>query len=117
MADVRICDMPARPDLARFAEKFGQHGAQFSRNVPRTNFFLTSNGCGWGAWEAKARWSYLDLSNVSAGQYNDFTIGMNWYWSDRTRVMFDWIHPFTSADSSLGAVQADILATRFDFNW
>jgi phosphate-selective porin OprO/OprP len=98
-------------------ERFGQHGAQFTRNVPKTNFFLTPEGCGWGAWEAKARWSHLDLSDVNAGQYNDLTVGMNWYWSDRTRVMFDWIHPFTSAQTTFGTTQSDLLAMRFDFNW
>lgn len=101
----------------RVYERFGQHGAQFTRNVPRTNFFLTNDGCGWGAWEAKARWSYLDLSDVNAGKYNDLTVGMNWYWSDRTRVMFDWIHPVTSAESTFGKTQSDLLAMRFDFNW
>lgn len=109
----------------RIFERFGQHGAQFSRNVPFTNFFLTSGGVGWGAWEAKARWSYLDLTNLNqtvagtkfGGQYNDLTIGFNWYWSDRTRVLFDWIHPMTNADSTFGSTQSDLLAMRFDFNW
>jgi phosphate-selective porin OprO and OprP len=101
----------------RIYEKFGQHGPQFGRNKPYSNAFAVPGFVSWGAWEAKARWSYLDLTKVDAGQYNDLSLGMNWYWSDRTRVMFDWIHPFTSADSSLGATEADILATRFDFNW
>jgi phosphate-selective porin OprO and OprP len=101
----------------RTFEPFGQHGAQFGRNVPFTNFFVVPGGAGWGAWEAKARWSYLDLNQVDAGQYNDLTVGFNWYWNDRTRVMFDWIHPVTSADAQFGATQSDILALRFDFNW
>jgi phosphate-selective porin OprO/OprP len=101
----------------RILERFGQHGAQFGRNVPKNNFRLTGDGCGWGAWEAKARWSYLNLTDVSAGQYNDFTIGMNWYWSDRTRVMFDWIHPVTSSQTTFGKTESDLLAMRFDFNW
>ncbi|MCY2982253.1 MAG: porin [Planctomycetota bacterium] len=101
----------------RIFERFGQHGAQFSRNVPKTNFSLTRKGCGWGAWEAKARWSHLDLNDVNAGQYNDFTFGFNWYWSDRTRMMFDWIHPITSQQAVFGATNSDILASRFDFNW
>jgi phosphate-selective porin OprO/OprP len=98
-------------------ERFGQHGAQFTRNVPNTNFSLTRNGCGWGALETKARWSHLDLNDVNAGQYNDFTFGFNWYWSDRTRMMFDWIHPITSQQTVFGATNSDILASRFDFNW
>lgn len=101
----------------RIFERFGQHGAQFGRNQPFTNFFITPGGIGSGAWELKGRWSYLDLNDVNRGQYNDFTFGVNWYWSDRTRVMFDWIHPITSTDTPFGAVEADLLAIRFDFNW
>ncbi len=101
----------------RIFERFGQHGAQFGRNRPYTNFFLTPDGCGWGAWEAKARWSNLDLSSVNSGQYNDLTVGFNWYWSDRTRIMFDWIHPVTNSQTVFGATESDLIAMRFDFNW
>ena len=78
-------------------ERFGIHGAQFGRNTPYTNFFLVPGCHGWGAWEAKARWSHLNLDNVQRGRINDMTVGFNWYWTERTRVMFDWIHPMTSA--------------------
>ena len=101
----------------RIFERFGQHGAQFGRNNPFTNFFVVPGGIGSGAWEAKARWSYLDLSDVDAGQYNDVTVGFNWYWTDRIRVMFDWIHPMTSSEAVFGSADADILAMRFDWNW
>ncbi len=101
----------------RIFERFGQHGAQFGRNVPYSNVFAVPGFVSWGAWEAKTRWSVLDLGNVDRGQYNDLTVGFNWYWSDRTRLMFDWIHPFTSEGTPFGAAEADILAMRFDFNW
>lgn len=101
----------------RIYERFGQHGAQFARNVPFTNVFATPAGFGLGAWEAKARYSYFDVSDVDRGQYNDVTIGMNWYWSDRTRVMFDYIHPITTAQTVFGNTESDILGMRFDFNW
>ncbi len=101
----------------RIFEKFGQHGPQFSRNVLNKNFFVSDCHSGPGAWELKSRWSYLDLNNVGAGQYNDFTAGVNWYWTDRTRVMFDWIHPFTSNGTTFGATESDLLAMRFDFSW
>lgn len=104
---------------SRVFDRFGQHGAQFGRNVPKTNFFLThGDGCsGWGAWEAKARWSHLNLHDVNQGEYNDLTVGMNWYWSDRTRLMFDWIHPVTSSGTTFGHTMSDLLAMRLDFNW
>ena len=55
----------------RMFEPFGQHGAPFGRNTPFTSFFATPGGGGWGAWEAKARWSHLDLCDVDGGRYND----------------------------------------------
>ena len=102
---------------SRVFERFGQHGAQFGRNSPFTNFFAVPGAIGSGAWEVKARWSYLDLNQVNAGQYNDLTVGFNWYWTDRIRVMFDWIHPMPSSQTVFGAAEADILGMRFDFNW
>lgn len=101
----------------RIFEPFGQHGPQFTRNVPARNFSTKKGSEGWGALELKARWSLLDLTEASAGQYNDFTAGFNWYWSDRTRIMFDWIHPFTSSQTTFGETEADLLAMRFDVNW
>ncbi len=53
----------------RIYERFGQHGAQFGRNVPYTNVFATPCGCGWGAWELKGRYSHLNLNNFDAGQW------------------------------------------------
>jgi len=101
----------------RIFERFGQHGAQFGRNVPNQKFSLKPGSSGMGAWELKSRWSHLDLNSLNAGQYNDFTFGLNWYWTDRVRMMFDWIHPITSQQAIFGATQSDILASRFDFNW
>ena len=91
--------------------------AHFGRNVPFTNFFVVPGGWGSGAWEFKARTSHLEFGSLNRGQYNDLTVGFNWYWSDRTRVMFDWIHPMTTSATPFGAVNANLLAMRFDFNW
>jgi phosphate-selective porin OprO/OprP len=101
----------------RIYERYGQHGAQFARNVPFSNFFIVPGGCGPGAWEVKARIAYLGMKEIDRGQYNDLTLGLNWYWSDRVRVMFDYIHPVTSVDTPFGNTQSDILGMRFDFNW
>ena len=59
----------------------------------------------------------LDLEEIDAGQYNDLTVGVNWYWTDRVRWMFDWIHPVTSSGTIHGATQSDLLGIRLDFNW
>jgi phosphate-selective porin OprO/OprP len=101
----------------RIYERYGQHGAQFARNVPFTNFFWVPGCIGSGAWELKARTSYLDLSEVDHGRYNDLTIGLNWYWTDRIRIMFDWIQPFTSEETVYGETHSSIVAMRFDYNF
>lgn len=102
----------------RVYERYGQHGAQFGRQQPFSNFFWVPGCCGPGAWEMKARWSNLTLTEVSAGEYNDLTLGFNWYWSDRIRVMFDYIHPVTAEGTTpFGATTSDIIGMRFDFNW
>jgi phosphate-selective porin OprO/OprP len=101
----------------RVYERFGQHGAQFGRNQPFSNVFFTPRGCSLGALELKARSSYLNENSVDRGEYYDFTLGFNWYWSDRVRLMFDWIHPMTTSTAIFGKTSSDILGTRFDFNW
>lgn len=101
----------------RIYERFGQHGAQFGRNVPYRTVFASSRGCSCGGWELKLRYSHLNLNSVDRGEYNDVTAGVNWYWSDRVRLMFDWIHPVTTEAAVFGKTHSDILATRFDVNW
>ena len=102
----------------RIYERYGQHGAQFGRQQTFSNFFWVPGCCGPGAWELKARWSNLTLTEVDSGEYNDLTLGFNWYWSDRTRVMFDYIHPVTAEGTTpFGATTSDIIGMRFDFNW
>ena len=68
--------------------------------------------------------SYLNLNDIplnaqanNSGQYQDLTVGFNWYWSDRMRVMCDWIHPWTTAETPFGSTSSDILGLRMDFNW
>lgn len=101
----------------RIYERFGQHGAQFGRNVPTSNFFVVPGAMSPGAWEVKTRYSHLNLNEFARGEYNDLTTGFNWYWSDRTRIMFDWIHPVTTGSAVFGETESDLLAIRFDFNW
>lgn len=101
----------------RVYERFGQHGAQFGRPMVYTNVFATSGGLGLGAWELKSRISYLNLNDVNRGVLTDYTVGCNWYWSDRVRIMCDWIHPITTASTVFGATTSNILGLRFDFNW
>lgn len=102
---------------SRNYEPFGQHGAQFGRNKPFRNFSAKRPSHQPGAWELKIRWSHLDLNQFERGQYNDLSFGCNWYWSDRVRWMFDWIHPYTSDTAIFGKTESDILGMRWDVNW
>ena len=70
-----------------------------------TNVFATPGGVGLGAWELKSRISYLSLNDVNKGVLTDYTVGCNWYWSERVRIMCDWIHPITTASTVFGATR------------
>lgn len=48
--------------------------------------------CGRGAWEAAARVNYFDLNDggLNGGYMNTWSLGLNWYLSPYTRMMFDY---------------------------
>jgi phosphate-selective porin OprO and OprP len=73
----------------------------FDRVRPYENFFhvRTCDGdveTGRGAWELAYRYSYVDmlddLTVKGAGRAADHTIGVNWYMTPYTRVMFNYVH-------------------------
>lgn len=68
---------------------------------------------GIGAWEAAARWSYLDLNDdtIQGGRLNDLTLGVNWYWNRHTRFQLNYIKAFLDAPD-FGDSNADIVALR-----
>lgn len=103
-----------------YNRKLGIHQAVELHN----NFFRvkTDEGIqtGWGAWEATARVSTLDLNsqNINGGRLTDLTLGMNWYFAPRSRVMFNYIHAFLDAkglNTSTTSSNADIFAVRYQW--
>jgi phosphate-selective porin OprO/OprP len=102
---------------SRIYEPFGRHGSQFGRNKPARPLRVQRGCLDPGALELKTRCSHLNLDSLHHGQYNDLSVGFNWYWSDRTRIMFDWIHPVTTTATKFGDTTSDIIGLRFDFNW
>ncbi len=64
----------------------------FENPRPRSNF-RSSEGCGWGAWEALVRYSSIDLDDeaVAGGEMDDLSFGLNWYLNPNTRVMWNLI--------------------------
>lgn len=68
---------------------------------------------GWGAWEAKARvsWADFDDGTVQGGDMTIFAVGFNWYYTVRSRVLFDYLHPLLDRGGRDSA--ANIFAMRF----
>ena len=102
------------------------HGT-FDRVKPLTNFWLVPGCVGWGAWELKGRWSYIDVSQLyeagftgdsgeNAEQVNNLALGLNWYWNPYSRMMFDYWHSW-SKRQGLAADNADLFGMRFQFDW
>jgi phosphate-selective porin OprO/OprP len=63
------------------------------------NFFLVERCCGgvgggWGAWQVALRLSYLDLTDddIEGGVGHNTTLGLNWYWTDHSKLQFNLIY-------------------------
>jgi len=84
----------------------------FSRTKPRENFNAASGGP--GAWEVKARYSGLDLSDkdITGGELDNISAGLNWYLNPNTRIMWDYIH---ADKDDIG--EADMLMMRLQFDF
>ncbi|HEX6960964.1 MAG TPA: porin [Lacipirellula sp.] len=105
----------------------------FDRVTPYRDFFSLGRHCGfcgWGAWEATARWSYVDLRDADAapigfaagppaspnpGRVDNTTLGMNWHWNSYTKLQFNWIHSFL--DNAAGDSDCDIYCGRFQIEF
>lgn len=98
-----------------YNRKLGIHGAV----TPYSNFFrVRTEECvesSWGAWEAAARVSTLDLNDgtVQGGQVTDLTLGLNFYYAVRSRLMFNYVHSFLDRNNVNS--HADIVGMRFQF--
>ncbi len=64
--------------------------AAFDRVTPNKNF---GNG-GAGAFEIALRYSSINLNNddLTGGELNDLTAGLNWYLNPATKFAFNYIH-------------------------
>ncbi|MEX2114585.1 MAG: porin [Pirellulales bacterium] len=101
----------------------------------REFFGLGKRGmCGWGAWEIAGRWTYLNLNNVglnpanqlsnspgpppspNAGQLNESTLAVNWWWNQYTRVQFNWIHTMLD-NNGRGPSTMNTFASRFQIEF
>jgi len=68
------------------------------RLVPYENFF-TVRDCdgatkrGWGAFETSIRYSWVDANDfdINGGEASSWTIGLNWYWNEYSRMQFNYL--------------------------
>ncbi len=87
--------------------------------TPHSNFFRVEGEdgicTGPGAWELVARVTTLDMTNnnINGGVMTNFTAGMNWYYTVRSRIMFDYIH--AGLDRNGVDSSAHIFASRFQY--
>ena len=91
---------------------------------PFENFFLVDRCCGgrgsgWGAWQAAARYSYLDLTDetVLGGVGSNLTLALNWFWSANSKLQINYVTGHIEDHANQGggftAGNYSILGTRF----
>ena len=90
---------------------YSRSNGGFGRIEPRRNL---SPHDGWGmflsgAWEAKARYSRVDLSRFDGGQLESITLGVNWYLIPNSKVLVDYILADREATG-----EAHLLGVRFN---
>lgn len=92
--------------------RYSRSDGAFGRVIPRRS--LIEEGQGLGAWELLGRFSYLDLEDrdIRGGILRDFTLGLNWYLTPHSKIM--WNYVFADREN-LG--EANILQTRFELNF
>jgi phosphate-selective porin OprO/OprP len=88
----------------------------FGAVTPLCPFVCLDDCCrhnGRGAWEAKARVSWADFDDnlIQGGEMTIFSAGFNWYYTVRSRIMFDYVHPLLDRAGIDSA--ANIFAMRF----
>jgi phosphate-selective porin OprO/OprP len=91
---------------------YNRSGATPSRIKPNQN--ATGKAWGAGAWELAARFDRIDLTDgdVTGGEMDSVTLGLNWYLNPFTRVMLNYINADVEDEGT-----ADILATRLNIEF
>jgi len=85
----------------------------FSRTKPTASLFGDDDeAC--GAWQARLRYSMIDLSDgpVLGGELSDVTAGLTWFLNNNTRIMAEVVQ----ADLD-GVDDTTIFQTRFQVDW
>lgn len=83
-------------------------------------------GHGPGAWELLARVAYLDFDDANiprstnglplGNKLTQLTLGINWYWNDNARFMFNYVHAIP-IDPTFGPSAADAFFIQTALYW
>lgn len=100
-------------------------------HLPKESYLLNvkerSIGENWGAWEVLGKWDWLEANNlrdISSARYGSVhrtTLGLNWFWNDKTVWMLNWEHAFLNVNdnvknvASQSGVDSLILQARVKF--
>lgn len=93
---------------------YSRSNGGFGRIKPHKNV-SPKDGLGMlfnGAWEAKARYTEVDLEQFGGGRLETLTFGFNWYLIPNSKILIDYIIADREATSNNG--QADLLGVRFN---
>jgi len=99
---------------------YGRKSGTFFRLEPKHDFRPFKGG--WGALEMTSRFSYIDLNSaaIRGGKEFNFTAGLNWYLSKKTRFMFNYVRAKVKDRKIPPAVEdgsADIFQARFQIEF
>ena len=107
-----------------YDRRLGTGGANYISS-PYTPFWLTRGEdgkllFGRGAWEAVARWNYLDLNSgdIAGGKSNALELGLNWFLTTNLKMQFEylWQDRYHLAPGQVpGDIQGFAIRTQFFF--
>ena len=100
-------------------KKYQTSAGVFAGISPQKEFRLGENG--WGALELALRFSKVDLNDkyVRGGEERNITVGLNWYFRRKVRIMINYINMYVEgrADPFVDNGRADIIMSRFQINF
>lgn len=104
--DFSGCYLEAAYLLTGETRSYDRANGVFGKIKPKRNFGKN----GWGALELAARVSNVDLNDkeITGGEMDNYTLGLNWYLNPAVRLMLNYVH---SDLKSVG--HADALVARF----
>lgn len=87
----------------------------------KPNHNLTFSENGWGGWELKGRFMWLDMNQMEnswnqGGSQVASTFGANWYFNDWARFMVDWTHVY-SLDVGKAGTNRTVLGNQNTGDW